>query len=43
LLTHADGRRVTTPEEFFTAVGDQAGDVTIRIISGAPGEVTISP
>jgi S1-C subfamily serine protease len=43
LLTHVDGRRVTTPAEFYTAVDSQAGDVELRLTNAATREVVVSP
>lgn len=43
LFTHAGGRRVTTPREFFDAVADEPGPVRIKLVSGDSAEVTVSP
>jgi serine protease Do len=43
LFTHAGGRRVTTPDEFYEAVADQRGPVRIKLVSADPDEVTVSP
>jgi len=43
LFTHVGDRRVSTPEEFFAAVAEEAGDVGVKIISGTPTVITVSP
>jgi serine protease Do len=43
LFTHAGGRRVRTPQEFFDAVADQSGPVRVRLVTGDPQEITVEP
>lgn len=43
LITQVDNRRVATPDEFFAAVRDKAGDVRLKLVLGAPDAVTIPP
>src|SRR5262249_32003170 len=37
-INHVDGKRVTTPSEFFVAVASQKQAVRVQITSGAPAE-----
>ena len=43
LFTRVDGRRVTTPQQFYDAVANKNGDVTLRCISGTRAVITVSP
>ncbi len=43
VFTHVDDKRVTTPEEFFSAVAAKSGDVRLKVPSGTPETITVSP
>jgi len=43
LFTHVGDRQVSTPDEFFAAVAEEPGDVRIKVISGTPTVITVSP
>jgi len=43
LISHVNGERVASPEEFFAAVAESHGPVRIQRVADKPAEVTVAP